>query len=53
MGELAQSFDHVEREEVGQGVHESWLARAHALADRFGVERAQGHRPSCGCGGHV
>ncbi len=52
LDELAESFDRVEREEVGEGVHDSWLKRANALADHFGVERAGRHRPSCGCGEH-
>ena len=48
--ELALSFDRIEREDVGPGVHESWLARAGALAERFGVQRAKPQRTSCGCG---
>jgi hemerythrin-like domain-containing protein len=53
LSELAESFERIEREEVGQGVHESWLERADALTDRFGVERARLHRPSSSCGGHA
>jgi hemerythrin-like domain-containing protein len=53
LGDLAASFDHVERQEIGAGVHEAWLARANALADRFGVRRAEPHRAPCGCSGHA
>jgi hemerythrin-like domain-containing protein len=53
MGALAESFARVEREEIGAGVHESWIARANALADRLGVRRAETRQISCGCGGHA
>jgi hemerythrin-like domain-containing protein len=53
MEALDRSFERVEREEIGAGVHESWVVRANALADRFGVARAKVGSTSCGCGGHA
>jgi hypothetical protein len=45
----------VEREEIGAGVHERYVALADSLADRFGVSKAgvPAHARTCGCsGGH-
>jgi len=34
---LSELFEHVEREEVGEGVHEKYLGIAHELAQKYGV----------------
>ena len=49
---LLQAFEKVEKEEMGEGTHEKYLALANRLADRFGVARATvaEHVRGCGCG---
>jgi hemerythrin-like domain-containing protein len=50
---LTEEFLRVEREEIGPGVHERYVALADALADRFGVSRegVPDAARSCGCSG--
>jgi hemerythrin-like domain-containing protein len=48
--ELLQAFERVEHEHLGAGTHEKFIVIANALADRYGVARAQ---PSCGSCGHA
>jgi hemerythrin-like domain-containing protein len=50
---LQHSFDRVEKTEVGDGLHEHYLALADELADRFGVPHAA-TTSTCGgcCHGH-
>jgi hemerythrin-like domain-containing protein len=48
---LLAAFEKVEAEELGKGTHEKYHALANALADRFGVPRAEANFPKhdCGC----
>jgi len=48
--ELLRAFQRVEAEEMGRGTHETFLAIADSLADRYGVPRAATPAPSCGHG---
>lgn len=50
---LTEEFVRVERDEIGPGVHERYVAIADALADRFGVSKAgvPDVARSCGCSG--
>lgn len=50
---LADEFARVEREEIGPGVHERYVALADALAERFGVSTAgvPAAARTCGCSG--
>lgn len=51
--ELARLFEKVEREEIGPGVHERYVALADELADRFGVSKSgvPDEARNCGCSG--
>ncbi|NOX57168.1 MAG: hemerythrin [Planctomycetes bacterium] len=46
--QLREVFERVEREEIGEDVHQRYVALANELADRFGVERVTA---SAGSGG--
>jgi len=48
---LAESFERVEREEIGADEHARWLRTADKLAARFGVGPVPGSHPGC-CGNH-
>jgi hemerythrin-like domain-containing protein len=50
---LREEFLRVERDEIGPGVHERYVALADALADRFGVSKAgvPDAARTCGCSG--
>jgi len=48
--QLLLTFDHVESEEMGAGVHEKYLSIADDLAQRYGVARASTAHTSHGCG---
>ncbi len=50
--ELLASFEQVEREHIGEGVHERWLAVANALAERYGVTAAPAAAHGSCCGHH-
>jgi hemerythrin-like domain-containing protein len=46
---LAKSFEQVEKEEIGEAVHETYLGIANALAARYGVPKAaEASETSCG-----
>lgn len=48
---LLRSFETVEREEIGEGVHERYLAIAERLGERFGVPAPSGSTaPTTACG---
>jgi len=49
--ELLAGFEHAEKHEVGDGVHERFLALAERLATRYGVtrEHAAAKAHACGC----
>ena len=52
--ELVRQFERVESEEIGDGVHERYVALADSLADRFGVCKSgvSDAARTCGCSGH-
>ncbi len=48
---LLAAFQRVEREEMGPGAHEKYLAMADALAVRFGVQKAEARSGGVSCCG--
>ena len=44
--QVLNCLEQVEAEEIGKGTHEKYHALADRLADRFGVPRADAHRPT-------
>ncbi|MGM0489665.1 MAG: hemerythrin domain-containing protein [Planctomycetota bacterium] len=49
-GELLRTFGKVESEEIGGGVHETYVNIANGLADRYDVPRASTTHTEHGCG---
>jgi hemerythrin-like domain-containing protein len=53
--DLCDAFDHAEHAELGDGTHETMLALADELAERFGVPKAEQRSPAAftGCCHHA
>jgi hemerythrin-like domain-containing protein len=51
--ELDRAFGRMEKQEMGPGTHERYLALADKLANRYGVRPAAAPPATCGCGGHT
>ncbi len=49
---LLDRFEHMEHEDMKHGTHERYLRLADALAERFGVAKAQGKALVCAACGH-
>lgn len=52
--EMERKFETTEHEDIGEGVHENYLAIANTLAEKYGVEKvnADVNAASCGCHQH-